>query len=630
MPTKNTKKPSSSANFKIKKIGGPETDVHHSLKNIYQDKKARYSDISRLDRKKRNWLTTFTIVAIILLAIFAGLAYLSFYIFNKPADTDESNVTLTIEGPEEVQSGDEVEYIISFTNKNQVALQSAEVEVLYPEGFVFKESEPAIESDKARANVWLSSNIGAGATSEIIISGQMIGTAESQKNLSATLTYKPANFNSEFKEVAFHALTIKALALEVEFDGPSRAVSEKEVTYEIEYTNSSTLDLKDLQLKLNMPTSFEITEIEPEEMQTNYILKVDKLKKKEKDKIIVSGEFKKGATGEQEIKLEISLKGEGGDYHKQAEKTMTTKIISDGLSLNLIVNGSEEDKSIGMGDSLHYSIVYKNAGEDSLKDVSISASIVSEIVDWDTLEDSNEGEFLVNEIIWTREEVPELVMIDAGEEGTIDFKVGLLSKTELFSFDNGELLIESQVEAVIGQTGDIKEETTLKSNKIVNTIYSDFGLRAEARYFSSEGTTVGEGPLPPEVGSKTEYRMYWYLENSLHELDDVLVNMTLPDYIEWSSDFNVTAGELRYNSKTRVVSWSVNWMPLDVGVLAADFAISLTPTSDDADKILVLSNKVNAEALDVETNDTIYKEFKALTTDLEFDSLASGKGVIVE
>ena len=124
--------------------------------------------------------------------------------------------------------------------------------------------------------------------------------------------------------------------------------------------------------------------------------------------------------------------------------------------------------------------------------------------------------------------------------------------------------------------------------------------------------------------------MYWYLENSLHELDDVLVNMTLPDYIEWSSDFNVTAGELRYNSKTRVVSWSVNWMPLDVGVLAADFAISLTPTSEDADKILVLSNQVKAEALDVETNDTIYKEFKALTTDLEFDSLANGKGVIVE
>ena len=104
--------------------------------------------------------------------------------------------------------------------------------------------------------------------------------------------------------------------------------------------------------------------------------------------------------------------------------------------------------------------------------------------------------------------------------------------------------------------------------------------------------------------------------------------MTLPEKVDWQADTNVTAGQLRYNKTTREVSWEINWMPLDVGVLQADFAISITPETEDLDKILIIAGKLSAQAIDVVTDDTIVKEFKALSTDLEFDELAEGKGVV--
>jgi len=612
--------------FKIKKIGDSEIDVQRSLKEIYKQKDGRHTDISKLERRKGSWLARFTIITFIILIVLSGLAYLSFMVFNKETPSDHGDVDVTIEGPEEIKSGEEIEYKIIYKNNKSVALRKVEAEVLFPEGFTYKESDPKAINEPA--TIWQDKDVPAGASREIIISGQIIGETESQKNLRVNLTYYPANFNSEFKEVAFHSLKIQSMELEVEIDGPAKAVVEKEITYEIEYKNIGEDDVKNLQFKLNLPTDFDLSEIEPEKIENNNSLTIDKLEEDEKDKIVFSGQFKAGASGDQEIGLEIYLQGESGQYYKQSEVIHTTQIITEGLTLNLIINGSSEDQSVNLDDSLNYSLVYKNVGDDSISDVSVSISIVSEMLDWDSLKDDNQGEFLVNEIVWTKQEVPELALLEAGDEGNIDFSLDFLDKSELLGLAEELMSIESSAEAIISQTGDIKADVKVKSNKIINQLNSDFDLSVEARYFSETGQTVGSGPLPPKVGEETQYRIYWRLENSLHELNDVKVSMVLPDKVSWSNDPERTAGEIRYNQQTKTVTWAVNWMPLEMGVLQAEFSITLLPEAEDLDKILIITNKTAAQALDVLTEDIIYQSANAQTTDLQADSMASGKGVV--
>jgi len=192
--------------------------------------------------------------------------------------------------------------------------------------------------------------------------------------------------------------------------------------------------------------------------------------------------------------------------------------------LNLILNDSSNDQALNFGSDLNYSLHYSNKGTKAYQDVVIMAILEGEVLDFDSLVIGQNGERSANSIVWSKNELPALREIKAGTEGEINFNIKVKDFNSNFLGKNLELSAHAQY-SVGGKEISGAENI---SNKIINKINSDLNLKEELRYFNDDNYPVGSGPLPPEVNQKTEFRVYWTIENNLHELRELKAPCNLP------------------------------------------------------------------------------------------------------
>ena len=176
----------------------------------------------------------------------------------------------------------------------------------------------------------------------------------------------------------------------------------------------------------------------------------------------------------------------------------------------------------------------------------------------------------------------------------------------------------------------IKVDATPLTVKIV----SKATLSVDPRYYGDQGEVYGTGPLPPVSGKTTVYRMSWYIGNTTNELTNVTVSATVPSTVYWTGkNVTTTAGDVTFDAAKRVVTWTLNRMPDDVGgtnpTIAVSFELAVTPASSDVGASMVLLDATSFSATDAFTLTTIQFTRDKVTTDLPNDPQAAGKGVVV-
>ena len=153
-------------------------------------------------------------------------------------------------------------------------------------------------------------------------------------------------------------------------------------------------------------------------------------------------------------------------------------------------------------------------------------------------------------------------------------------------------------------------------------------LSETIKYFNEDNIPVGTGPHPPKVGETTSYKVYWSLSNNLHELKDLIIKVKLPEYAAWDDKNRATVGEIKYDEVLREVHWKIGRLPVTVFQASGEFSISVTPSEDDKNKIMVLLPGSEVTAIDDKTKAELSKTTKAKTTKLEDDSIAQGDGIV--
>ena len=272
-----------------------------------------------------------------------------------------------------------------------------------------------------------------------------------------------------------------------------------------------------------------------------------------------------------------------------------------------------------------------------MKDVIIMAVLKSDFLDWTSLEDSNNGSERGNTISWSKNEIESLKSVNPNAEGSIDFSIKLLGLGD-FSRDK-EYKIVSYAQFSIGSpsveasedregSSEPLEENDNKSNTIINKINSDLKLNETLRYFNSDNIPVGTGPHPPKVGEETTYKIYWDLENNLHELKDLEVKVSLPEYVFWDAHERTTAGSVKFNEEENEIVWNIGRLPITVFQANAEFSIKIKPREEDKNKIMVLLPGSEVSAIDAETEAELEINTKAKTTKLEDDNIAQGDGIV--
>lgn len=601
-------------------------DIKDNLSEIYKDKKGNIVDVKKVDiKRKSSWILRLfkALFILVFLALFAGGVY---YYLAQPGK-NMSNLELTTQFPQEVNSGQEFLYTINYKNISKNNLNNVYIEVNYPQNFVFLDSSiPPVNSTNT---LWEVENLESEEKRELEIKGKIINKKGLPNIFKTKTMFTPENFSSEFKEETTDTVIIDNLGFTVDLNNSNSASvgSPEEVelffdSYQENYMNG---------FELVFETSENVTILEPEIEKNNEIEENLEIVKIERNTWKLKGfdsrakklNFKYKITEKQNEKENITLKLKqnikGQDYIFW-EKTLNIEVLKSDLNLNLIMNGSKDNQPINFSDKLNYSLVYYNKGENSMENVNIMAVINSDYIDWSTLEDENNGIRNSNTIVWTPEQILALEEIKPEEEGTINFSVSTKDFEEVEVGNKFE--IKSYAKFNISNTEEEDENVDNKSNTIINTFNSNLSLNEEVRYFTKDNVPVGSGPIPPKVGEKTTFKIYWSLSNNLHELEDVKVELNLPEYIIWEDHKHTLMGDLTYYSDDHKVVWEIEELPVSDYTAQADFNVSLTPTQEEIGKIMIISPGSNITATDSETQDTINSSSKAKTTKLEDDEIA--------
>lgn len=597
------------------------------LRDMYGDEDLSGVDMTVLEQSGTSLFTKVLITLVVFFGMLAAVSWAGFFFFSPSTDRfSGEGVTVAVEGPREVKGGELVRYVVRYENGEDVALGTASLELRLPKEFLVTAFEPSAESP-----TWQLGSIGPGKSGMVTVDGILLAPLDRELDLQAILTYRPANFNSEFQKVETSVLKVTESVLGLEVVGSPKVLPGDSVTFTLNYQNASENAFDDLRVRAVFPENFIMESAEPAVIDPDVTeWRIEHLDAKAQGAVTVTGSFASDAKGRITFPVEIGFVDEQDEFRLQKRAEFATDVLEGDLVTTLVMNGKGGDQAVNFGDPLRYTISYRNTGSVPLGDVSVSLVLTAEPQDgrllrWNDLEDRREGLQQNGRVTWTSKQVEDLGRIDAGDEGTIALQIPMVD-APLPDVTEVDYRVSAIVETVIGTIDGERSERVTKTQPLTVRVNSDTDLTATARYFDADGIPVGSGPLPPIAGQATTYRVTWRLTNSFHELGDLTLSAKLPPNAAWTGVSSVDAGEMRFDAAAEKIIWTLNWLPVSIKELAVSFDVALTPEEAQIGKLPTIVDATILEATDRVTGASVLLSRPPITTGLDGDEFASGKG----
>lgn len=621
------------------------------LIGVYESSGDDFKTMSTFEHKARTWQRLLVWILFFVVAVFVGVASVSYFLWGRQPVFNGEQVVFEIQAQEQAVSGSAVTYVVHYANKEGVSFSKSEIELRYPVGFTFVRATPEPNSGQ---NLFSLGSVGSLSEGTIQVEGTLVGRPEQDTTISGVWRYWPSNFSSEFQEVASAQTRMQAINVDARLEGPDQVLVGQKTSYTVIFNNVGTEPVKDLRFDVVFPSGFILDTAKPAFAEGTTYVFIAELAPNQETELQIDGYYSLAADQPVDFIVELGQKATADEYFAQKRLTHTTKIIRGDLVVNLVANGTNKNDSIQWGAPLNVSISFQNNSEAVLSEMVAVAKVESRYrtqtaskgtqgaIDWSSLIDSQRGSLKelaatdnkslrVRSITWTADDADALEKLDPKQEGSIDFQVNLYDLAtaikQIAHPEDTEIVLS--VELTVGKTGGVQETLKVIGNPLTFAISSDLALQAQARYFDEDGNQVGSGPLPPQVGQRTKYRVYWELNNSLHEVEDVLVSTELPDNVAWLNAFEVSAGEVVFTSSSNALSWRLNRLPLDVKRATLSFDVEVSPTAQQAGETAALTKKMSMTAKDTVTGGKIIQTLSALTTGAEQDDEAADKGIVV-
>jgi len=154
-------------------------------------------------------------------------------------------IILETQAPQNLASGDSLNYLISYKNTSNDDFENMRLEVEYPEGFIFSQADPAASENN---NIWYLGHLSAGQVGKITVSGKLEGASEDIKVLKADIgALEDARFVSYNKESVSTKIEASPLFITQTVNGLKKLTAKPGDTlrFEISYRNDGNIGLRD-------------------------------------------------------------------------------------------------------------------------------------------------------------------------------------------------------------------------------------------------------------------------------------------------------------------------------------------------------------------------------------------------
>ncbi|MDP3093196.1 MAG: hypothetical protein Q8N16_00325 [bacterium] len=533
------------------------------------------------------------IIILVLALVGFGFWYFQRNVFSK--DT----LKLEILGPDTVEVGQKVDYVLKYKNNGEITLTGARLTFEYPEDSLVEDGKLRLEKEIG--------DIYPGEEKTITFQARILGRENELKKAKAWLEFQPKNLRARYEVSTTQAAVIKFSPLTFELDIPSRIEAEKDFSFSLNYFSNIDYPLSQLRAKIDYPSGFEFIESSPQAMETNE-WQIPILNKTEGGRIRISGRIK-GEVGEQKVfKASLGI-WQGGKFVLLKETAKGAEIIKPMVYLSQLVNNSS-DYTANAGDFLHYEVFFKNIGNSPFENLFLVVGLDGLLFDLETLraESANyhQGD---SSLVWDWKKNPQLKFLDEGEEGKVEFWINLKQDFLLTEAKAKNLLLKNSV-----SLAPAREEFAVKVNS---------KLVLEQQGFFNDEVFGNSGPLPPRVGQPTTFTVIWKLKNYYNDLRNVKVKSTLPSFVSLTGQLFPRDSSFVFDSQSREIIWEVGEVQAGQGVGGEgpnlSFQVSLNPSASQQGQTAEIINKSQAFGDDTWTQDAVASAIQTLTTGLLSD-----------
>jgi len=538
------------------------------------------------------------------------LVGLVFWFFQRNAYSKEI-LKLEILGPETVEAGEEMEYILKYKNNGNVRLEDLELIFEYPEGSL------PIEQDSGRIVRELE-DLYPGQEEVLTFRVRLFGKEGDVKTANTLLSYRAKNLKPFYESKSTSSTKIDKVPITFSFDLPSKIVIGKETKVSLNYFSSFDYPLSDLGIKIEYPQDFEFIESRPIGIEKNE-WQIVMLNKAEGGRIEVFGRVSSGVGQQKIFQAQLGVWIED-KFVLLKEIHHGLEVVKPRLIISQTINGLSEYIA-SPGDFLHYEIYFRNVGNDLLEKLFLVSNLEGPF-DLETI-NSPRGRINLSDgsIFWDWRNVSRLEFLGPGEEGKVEFWVNAKD-----DFGKDEVLPRNPVLKNSLSLSQIEEEFETKVSAKIEVVQKGF---FEDEIFGNSG------PLPPRVGDETTYTIMWHAHNYYNDIKNAKVRATLPKGVELTGRVFPEEEKSRFtfDSASREILWNIGDLRANEGTSSSPrtlgFQIALRPSENQKGLVVTLVNEARISGEDQFTERNLNSSSAAIDTTLPDDpAVDSSQGVV--
>lgn len=604
----------------------PEVLPEHSLPEVHSN----WSGEERLGeligevspQKKHSLLKIFFVTALVFFVISVGVSL--FAIFGDFNNISSKNVDISVLGPTSIGGGENLTLEIIVENKNNTALETADLLIEYPRG---TRTASDLQKELLRHRESLG-RIESGDTVRRTVQAVLFGEKDSLQNISVLVEYRVKGSNATFSKEKKYEIAMASSPITLTVAYPKEIASNKEFDITLTAVSNSTAILQNALVKAEYPFGYSFARANPKPISGDSMWRLGDLKPGEKRTIKITGRLEGQDNEERTFRLSTGIASDRDENILGAEFVTlleTIAIRKPGLGVELVVGDSTTGNAVvTAGSRVTGTVRWVNNLAVPVVNGRLEVRLSGSALDRSTVTVASGGFYrsIDNTIIWDHNSNPGLVNIAPGAKGDFSFSFGTLGLGGGLPLSNQTIELEAVASGSQISGGSVPDALTSSVLRKV-TLASDIGLNTRVVY--SVGPFTNKGLIPPRAERETTYTVIWTATNSSNDISGAVMKATLPSYVTWLGAFVPANEAISFDSISRTVTWNIGELRAGSGFSSpareVSFQISFLPSLSQVGSSPDLVSQTTIVGKDKFTNAFLEESKVALTTRLGTDPI---------
>ena len=567
------------------------------------------------------WTSKFLIGAIGFFVL-AGAAAAGIYLLGARSVSSD-NVTIDVQGPVSIASGDTVALLITVRNGNPAAITSTNLIVDLPEG-------ARQAADKTQPFDHYTDSLGdlaPGGEAARTVSAVLFGAQQQELVIPIKVEYRTEGSNALFVAEATYTVRVTTSPLELTVSGAAEAASGEPFTLAVRLRSNAATPIENVAVRIDYPFGFILSNANPKPQQGS-LFTFATLASGEERTITLTGVLSGSDADERFFRLSAgTLDASGSIGLTYATADAPVRIARPFLATSLSLNRDSGDVVQARPDeAVSGLLTWQNNLTVPVTDAQITVSFTGNGLDPASVS-TQSGFYRSSDatILFSKDTNRDLAQLQPGASGTGSFSFTPKTAAQLAGVANPMITLTVSIAGNRISQDRVPERV---SSTVTKTVRVGTSIDFQSRVVRRSGPFTNTGQLPPRPDAETTYTIELTATNSLNSVSGGATSMTLPSYVRFTGSAQPADGSIAYDERTRTLVWRAG--DLNGGqTKKAYFQVALLPSISQSGTSPVLVPEHSFTATDDFTREQLSIRADRLTTQSVADpGFESSLGII--